>query len=310
MKKVLGTIILLWSLTAVAFPDRPVKIITAMPVGSGPDAVQRKMAEKLTEKWKVPVVVENRPGGAGALMYSAYAETAADGYTIAIADPGVFVAYPILYNRPEVLADIQPIAGIFFTSFVLAVSPGVKDFADLRSKYQAKPVFASSAVGTGMHLQGLELSSFWKIEGTHLPYKDLGLSFVDVSNGLVPFTFSTIASTRQLEAGGKLRYLAVAARTRNPAYPNVPTLQELTGSPLTLYNSWNIVYVKKSVPANIKSKLAKDISDVMSSADMQDYVKSVGYESLPGTPAQLERFVETEIGNFGKATKRYKISIQ
>ena len=310
MKKILSAIVLMWSVTAFAFPDRPVKIITAMPVGSGPDSVQRKMAEKLTEKWKVPVVVENRPGGAGALMYSAYADAPADGYTIAIADPGVFVAYPILYKRPEVLADIQPIAGVFFTSFVLAVSPSVKDFGDLRDKYRNKPVFASSAVGTGMHLQGLELSSFWKIEGTHLPYKDLGLSFVDVSNGLVPFTFSTIASTRQLEAGGKLKYLAVAGRTRNPAYPNVPTLQELTGVPLTLYNSWNIVYVKKAVPANIKAKLAKDIADVMASTDMQDNLKTVGYEPLPGTPAQLERFVESETSNFGKATKRYNISIQ
>jgi tripartite-type tricarboxylate transporter receptor subunit TctC len=311
MKKLLVLFALAFAVTAnAAWPEKPVKIITAMPVGSGPDNVMRKMSERLTEKWGVPVVVENKPGGAGAVMYNAYAEEKADGYTVAIADPGVFVAYPILYNKPEVLADIQPLAGTFFTSFVLAVSPSVKDLADLKAKYKKNPVFASTAVGTGMHLEGLELSSFWNIEGNHVPYKDIGLSFVDTSNGLVPFTFTTIASSRQLEAGGKLKYLAVAAKNRNPAYPNVPTLAEVTGSPLTLYHSWNIVYIKKAVPADIKAKIAKDISDVMSTPAMVENVKAVGYEPLPGTPAELEKFVSSEAVNFNKATKKYKISVQ
>lgn len=303
---------LLWTVTATAqtFPNKPVKIITAMPVGSGPDNIMRKMSEKLTEKWGVPVVVENKPGGAGAVMYNAYAEAPADGYTIAIADPGVFVGYPVLYNKPEVLADIQPLAGTFFTSFVLATSPSVKDFADLRSRYKNKPVFASTAVGTGMHLEGLELSSIWNIPGEHIPYKDIGLSFVDVSNGLVPFTFTTIASSRQLEAGGKLKYIAVASPHRLPAYPNVPTLAELTGKPVTLYHSWNIVYIKKAAPADIKAKIARDIADVMKAPAMIENVKAIGYETLPGTPTDLEKFVDSEIANFMKATKKYKISIQ
>ena len=311
MKKLLVLFALVWAVTATAaFPDKPVKIITAMPVGSGPDNVMRKMSEKLTEKWGVPVVVENKPGGAGAVMYSAYSEAVADGYTIAIADPGVFVGYPVLYNKPEVLADIQPVAGTFFTSFVLATAPSTKDFADLRAQFKNKPMFASTAVGTGMHLEGLELSSIWNIPGEHIPYKDIGLSFVDVSNGLVPFTFTTIASSRQLEAGGKLKYVAVASAKRNPAYPNVPTLSELTGGPVNLYHSWNIVYIKKAVPADIKTKIARDIADVMKAPAMIENVKAIGYEPLPGTPADLEKFVDSEIANFKKAAAKYKISVQ
>ena len=311
MKRLLAIFALAFAVTAhAAFPEKPVKIITAMPVGSGPDAVMRKMAEKLTDKWGVPVIVENKPGGAGAVMYGAYADAAADGYTVAIADPGVFVGYPVLYNKPDVMNDIQPLAGTFITSFVLAVAPSVKDMADLKAKFKKNPTFASSAVGTGMHLEGLELSSFWGIDGTHIPYKDLGLSFVDVSNGLVPFTFTTIASSRQLEAGGKLKYLAYAGKTRNTAYPNVPTLAEATGKPLTLYHSWNIVYIKKAVPAGIKAKIAKDISDVMSTPQMIENVKAVGYEPLPGNPEELEKFVNNETVNFKKAAKKYNISVQ
>ena len=311
MKKLLVLCALVWAVTAsAAFPDKPVKIITAMPVGSGPDNVMRKMSEKLTEKWGVPVVIENKPGGAGAVMYAAYSEAAADGYTVAIADPGVFVGYPVLYNKPEVLTDIQPLAGTFFTSFVLATAPSTKDFADLKAQFKNKPMFASTAVGTGMHLEGLELSSIWNIPGEHIPYKDIGLSFVDVSNGLVPFTFTTVASSRQLEAGGKLKYVAVASAHRLPAYPNVPTLSELTGGPVTLYHSWNIVYIKKAAPADVKAKIAKDIADIMKTPGMIENVKTIGYEPLPGTPADLEKFVDSEISNFKKAANKYKISVQ
>lgn len=311
MKKLLVLCALVWAVTAsAAFPDKPVKIITAMPVGSGPDNVMRKMAEKLIEKWGVPVIIENKPGGAGAVMYAAYSEASADGYTVAIADPGVFVGYPVLYNKPEVLTDIQPLAGTFFTSFVLATAPSTKDFADLKAQFKNKPMFASTAVGTGMHLEGLELSSIWNIPGEHIPYKDIGLSFVDVSNGLVPFTFTTVASSRQLEAGGKLKYVAVASAHRLPAYPNVPTLSELTGGPVTLYHSWNIVYIKKAAPADVKAKIAKDIADVMKAPGMIENVKAIGYEPLPGTPADLEKFVDSEIGNFKKAANKYKISVQ
>ena len=311
MKKLLVLIAFAWAVTAqAAFPDKPVKIITAMPVGSGPDNVMRKMADKLSTQWGVPVVVENKPGGAGAVMYNAYAEEKADGYSVAIADPGVFVGYPVLYNKPEVLADIQPVAGTFITSFVVATSPTVKDFADLKAKYKANPVFATTAVGTGMHLEGLEISSLWNIEGNHVPYKDIGLSFVDTSNGLVPFTVTTIASSRQLQAGGKLKYVAVASAKRNPAYPDVPTLTELTGKPVTLYHSWNIVYVKKAVSDDIKAKIARDIADIMKTPEMIENVKAIGYEPLPGTPADLEKFVNSEIVNFRKAAKKYNISVQ
>jgi tripartite-type tricarboxylate transporter receptor subunit TctC len=143
MKKILVIFAVLWATAATAaFPDKPVKIITSMPIGSGPDNVMRKMAESLTKKWKVPVLIENKPGGSGAVMHNAYAEEKANGYTILISDFGGIVGYTVLYNKPEVLLDIQPLAGTFLTSFVLATSPSVKDFADLKTIYKNNPIFA------------------------------------------------------------------------------------------------------------------------------------------------------------------------
>jgi tripartite-type tricarboxylate transporter receptor subunit TctC len=186
----------------------------------------------------------------------------------------------------------------------------VKDFADLKAKFKNNATFASSAVGTGMHLEGLELNSFWKINGSHVPYKDLGLSFVDTSNGLITYTFTTIASSRQLEQSGKLKYIAYANTTRNPDYPNLPTLAEVTGKPLTLYHSWNIVYVKKAIPADIKAKIANDVTEIMKSPALQQQLKAIGYNPLNGTPDDLEKFVNTDTTNFEKATKKYKISVE
>jgi tripartite-type tricarboxylate transporter receptor subunit TctC len=311
LKKLLVLVALLWAVTAsAAFPDKPVKIITAMPVGSGPDNVQRKMAEKLSEKWGVPVIVENKPGGSGAVAFSAYDLAPADGYHILVSDPGQMVSYPILYNKPEVLTNLEPSAGVFFTPFVIISATSVKDFAELKVIFKNKPMFSTFAIGTGMHLEGLDLSSYWNIDSTHVAYPNLGLSYVDVSNGLVPFTISTVASSRQLEAGGKIKYIAYGADRRHPDYPNVPTLRELTGNSTTNYHSWNMAYIKKAVPADIKEKIAKDISDVMKTPEMKSHLKTVGYDPLPGTPADLEKFVDSETINFKKAINKYKISVQ
>jgi tripartite-type tricarboxylate transporter receptor subunit TctC len=146
MKKLLA--VLLMSLatvvTAQTFPNKPVKIITSLPVGSGPDTISRKLAEKLSNKWGVPVVVENKPGGNGAVAFGAYADTAADGYTILSGDAGNFVGYPILYNKPEALSTIEPLTGQNMTNMMLVVAPSIKNLA-----------FILSFIGVKMLISGI-----------------------------------------------------------------------------------------------------------------------------------------------------------
>jgi tripartite-type tricarboxylate transporter receptor subunit TctC len=312
LKKLLA--VLLMSLatvvTAQTFPNKPVKIITSLPVGSGPDNVSRKLSEKLTAKWGVPVVVENRPGGAGAVALGAYAEAADDGYTLLSGDAGNFVGYPILYNKPEVLSTIEPLTGQNMTNMMLVVSPKIKDFADLRAQVKKNPTFASGGVGSPMHLEGLELGSYFKQDVNHVPYKDYGAMWVDTANGLIPYTFAAIGSTQQLQQGGKLKYLAIASKTRHPDYPDVPTVNELTGQNKDFLRAWVVFYIKKTVPADVKAKLVKDISEAMQTPDLQNLLKTLAYRYPPAQPADLQKFVDGETAEFKKQVKKYNVSVQ
>ena len=312
MKKLLA--VLLMSLatvvTAQTFPNKPVKIITSLPVGSGPDNISRKLAERLTAKWGVPVVVENKPGGNGAVAFGAYAEAPADGYTILSGDAGNFVGYPILYNKPEVLNDIQPLTGQNMTNMMLVVSPKIKDFADLKAEVKKNPTFASGGVGSPMHLEGLELGDALKQPVAHIPYKDYGIMWVDTSNGLVAYSFAAIGSTQKLQEAGKLKYLGYAGSTRHPDYPNVPTVNELTGQNKKFIRAWVVFYIKKAAPNDVKTKLATDISDVMKTAEMQDLLKTLAYRYPPSTPDELQKFVDGEAAEFKKLVKKYNVTVQ
>ena len=312
MKKFL--VVLLMSLATVVsaqtFPSKPVRIITSLPAGSGPDNIARKLAEKLSAKWGVPVTVDNRPGGAGAVMFNAYADTPADGYTVILGDAGNFVGYPILYNKPDALADVEPLTGQNMTNMMLVVSPNVKDFADLKTKLKANPTYASGGTGSPLHLVGQEFASTINIDAKHVPYKDYGALFVDVSNGTVIYTFAAIGSSMQLVESGKLKYLAYAGNTRNPDYPNVPTVNELTKQNKTPLRAWVVYYIKKSAPAEAKAVLAKDISSVMKTPEMQSLLKTLGYQYPPATPEELAKFVNGEATVTNELIKKYNISIK
>jgi tripartite-type tricarboxylate transporter receptor subunit TctC len=311
MKKLLVLLAALVAMSAhAAFPDKPVKIITSLPVGSGPDNISRKLAEKLTAKWSVPVLVENKPGGNGAVAFGTYADAPADGYTILSGDAGNFVGYPILYNKPEVLNDIQPLTGQNMTNMMLVVSPKTKDFADLKAKFRTNPTFASGGVGSPMHLEGLELADYFKQKGDHIPYRDYGIMWVDTSNGLVAYSFAAIGSTQKLQEAGKLKYLAYAGSTRHPDYPNVPTVNELTGQNKKFIRAWVVFYIKKAAPNDVKTKLAADISDVMKTPEMQDLLKTLAYRYPPSTPEDLQKFVDGEAAEFNKLVKKYNVTVQ
>jgi len=312
MKKLLAIVLMSLAtvVSAQTFPSKPVKIITSLPVGSGPDNISRKLSEKLTAKWGVPVIVENKPGGNGAVAFGAYAEAADDGYTLLSGDAGNFVGYPILYNKPETLSNIEPLTGQNMTNTMLVVSPSVKDFADLRARVKEKPMFASGGVGSPMHLEGLELASYFKVDATHIAYKDYGIMWIDTANGLIPYTFAAIGSTQQLQQAGKLKYLAIAGRTRHPDYPDVPTLNELTGQNNDFLRAWVVFYIKKNAPATAKAKLVKDISEVMQTPELQSMLKTLGYRYPPAQPADLQKFVDGETAYFNKMVKKYNVSVQ
>ena len=294
---------------AQTFPSKPVKIIASLPVGSGPDNAIRKVAEQLSERWGQPVVIENKPGGASALALDAFNKESDDGHVILFADSALFVSYGYLYNKPEALKGIDPFAGLLVNNMMLITSPDVKSLAHLKEIVTAKPAFGSWAVGSPGHVVGSELAAYFKIPASHVAYKEYGPWFVDISSGTLPYGFASIASSRQLQAGGKLKYLAYTGDRRDPRYPDVPTLKELTGHHIGHARPYTILALKETTNKAVKDKITKDFRDVLATAKMRETITAIGY--LPDdTPADFKKFIDNDIRHFRRLATEYNISIQ
>ena len=132
IKKIFLLITLLWAALANStnFPNQPVKIIVAFSTGSAPDVLARRTAELLTEKWKTPVLIENKPGGGGSVALAYVNKQPADGYTIGYFDSGAIIFYPLLYNKISLVNDIEVISGSIVTPLALTVSTDIHDYKE------------------------------------------------------------------------------------------------------------------------------------------------------------------------------------
>lgn len=289
--------------------SQPVRIITSLPVGSGPDVLLRKVSDQLSKKWRTPVIVDNRPGGAGGIGLTAYNQSTPDGYTIYYSDSSVVVSYPILYKNPKIVEDIRPLVPVTRNYMMLFASQNVEDFRDLKSKIIKKPTFGSWGVGSAGHLAGVELFDFINASYTHVPYKDYNQWFIDVSSQDVSYGYSTIASSVKMVQSSKIKYIAYLGSSRHPNYPNVPTMLELTGHKFQYTTAWLAFYVHKTAPDSITSKLEKDIREVLKSPEIQDAMLAMHYQPWNAGLNEFNTSVSTEIETYIRLAKKHNINI-
>jgi tripartite-type tricarboxylate transporter receptor subunit TctC len=210
---------------AAAFPERTVRIVVPFPAGGSNDVIARIIAQRLSEIWRQPVVVENRGGAGGNVGAEAVARADADGYTLLLAAPGPLAINPSLFQRLnfDPLKDFAPVA--------LAVNPQVRanSVAELIALARAEPGklhFGSSGAGSTNHLAGELFKSLAGINIVHVPYRGAAPAMNDLVAGHIPFMFDNMPAVRPQVTGGKIRALAVAGSARSPLYPELPTMAE------------------------------------------------------------------------------------
>ena len=310
MKKLYMIFALLWTLTAAAaFPDKPVKIILQLPVGSGPDVVSRKIAEQLSVKWGQPVIVENKPGGNGIVALGAYAKEPADGYTLLVAGVGEIITYPILSHNEKNVENLEILFPMNHSEMMLITSPKNKTLADVKEAFKKNPSFGSWGVASPPHIDGLEFSNYLKINPTHIPYKDYGQWFIDVSSGQITWSFATMASSGKLEKAEKLRYIAITGNKRDPDYPEVPTIKELTGKNIAELKPWVAFYINKSAPLIIQKQLVDDITEAANSKPVVDTLIAMTYKPWKPTHQETLDFYTKQKSLYQKLIKNHNISI-
>lgn len=309
LSKIIFALCLMFSLPVWAFPDKPVKFVISLPVGSGPDSQLRRLAEVLSEKWKQPVLVENRTGGSGILAMNHLVDQRADGYTIGMFTMADIVAFPILYPTNKIQDQMELLAPFFDADMVLFTSTKIKNLNELKETLKSNPTYGSGAVGSIQHIVATEVANMYVNNSLHIPYRDFTNWKIDTSNGILTFGFTSFASGHPMYQAGKIHYLAIAAEQRNKKFPNVPTVRELTGQNIVA-SSWLAFFVKKDLPQSVKQKLVRDIHSAISEQKIQTSLMHVDYIPLDTvTPEKFSQQVERDRMNYKNNLKRYNINL-
>ena len=260
------------------FPSKAVKVIVPTSPGTSTDAIARTLAEPLSIRLKVPVVVENKSGAGGLLGYTTGLRAPPDGYTIVLAG----LPRHLLPLNPETtvkfdpLKDFTPIARVARTPLAIVVRSDApyRNLAELIDAMRAKPdglTYSSQGVGSTAHLCGAALNDVTKTKAKHVAYKETALAVTDLAGGVVTFSCQGSVSVLSLIQSGKLRALAVTSSTRWKVLPDVPTVVE-AGFPNLLFDPGIEFVGPAGMPAPIVQTLADAITEAAQTPKYKDFL--------------------------------------
>lgn len=302
---------------AGGFPTKPVNIVTPFAAGSGPDAVLRMVGDKLGRLWNQRVTIDNKPGGGGFIAIDAARRAAPDGYTLLQLDSEHIAALPHLYKSKNfvTLQHFDPVAPLFRTPFFVAVGTDSKwkNMKDLIADAKAKPgtiAYGSWGVGSPGHLGGQQLDALAGVQMNHAPFREVSQLYTNVATGEVPWAYASIPSSQGIYKSGKLRYIAVAAKSRVPQMPDVPTMAESGGPAELEVNSFVSLLAPKGVPDAVKKKINADVAKVIADPEIKARFDTFAFEPLAWSPEEIARQAEIKSKVYGDLVKRGNISLE
>ena len=296
---------------AQAWPDKPLKLIVPYPPGGNTDIVGRLYAQKLAERLKQPVVIDNRGGAAGTIGMAAAAKSAPDGYTLVVGDSGSLIiaalANPSLPYAP--LKDLTPIGLVTSVSIVLCVKPDspIRDMADLIARAKAQPgrlTLGTAGIGSPSHLAYELLSSMTGIQMLHVPYKG-GAALTTAAIGGEVDVMMDGAAFAQVK-GGRLRAIAVSG-PRLPALPDVAGVGE-TVKGVEFTNWWGLL-APAGTPAEAVRRLNEELTAIAALPDVKERLTSLGLAARSSTPQQFGDFLRAETDKIGGVVKSAGIKL-
>jgi tripartite-type tricarboxylate transporter receptor subunit TctC len=296
------------------WPDRPIKMIVPFSAGSSSDTIARIVAAKMSERLGQQIVVENRVGGSTIIGTDSVAKSAPDGYTLELANTTTHAASAALNaTLPfDPVRDFAPVAMIGVSPFVLigatqVTATTLKDFVALAKAKPGSLSYASAGTGTLAHLAGELFKSKAGIEVTHVPYRGSAQSMIDLMQGRIDLSVSTIPPTLQHIREGKLRAFATMSEKRNASLPEVPTVAE-AGVPGCEAALWTAVVVPAGVPADIIKKLNAAVVAAVATPDIQQALTIQGVDPEPGPPEAVSERIKADIVKWKDVVATAKIT--
>lgn len=289
------------------FPSRPVKILVPQTPGGASDALARIVAQKLSEKWGQPVVVENRAGAGGNVGMEVVANAPADGYTLLMSYVGTHAINGTLYKKlpfdPE--RDFAPVATLATLPFVMVVkvdSPfkTVPEIIDAAKK--GRITFGSAGNGSVNHLVGEMFNAAANVKLVHIPYRRAAPALQDLMGGQIDLVFTSLPSVSGAIKNGMLRPVAMTSAKRAASFSNIPTIAEAGYKDFDV-NPWFGLFAPAKVPAHIVQKINADVNDVVKSRDVHDKFAAQGAEPYLTTPQEFAALLKADIDKWGKVVK-------
>ena len=294
---------------AQAYPAKAIRFVVPFPPGGPLDVSARVIGQKLTEAWKQPVIIDNRPGAGGNIGADLVAKSMPDGYTILMGAVSTHAINPHLYAKMpyDALRDFAPITRVTTVPNVLVIHPSlpVRSVRELITLARSKPgqlSFASGSSGSTGHLAGELFKTMAGVDMVHVPYKGAAPAVTDLIAGHVALMFDNLASALPQIKAGRTRALAVTTITRAAAAPDLPTIDEsgLKGFDLS---TWFGVFAPAGVPAPVIEALHREITRALDSADVRSRLAALGAQPTPTTPDAFAAFIKTEQAVYARVVK-------
>lgn len=290
-----------------AYPSKPIKIIVPFPPGGGTDMVARIIGQKLAESWKVPVLVDNRPGGNSMIGAELAARSPADGYTLFLTIDSTFTMNPSVYSKLpyDPVRDFAPVTLAATIPLLLAVNPNspIHSVKDLIATAKAKPGALAYAHGAlPAQIAGEMFKSIAQVDLLAVPYKGGAPAVADVIAGTVPVLFDSLGPTMPNIKAGRLRAIAVTSPRRSPSLPEVPTLAEMGLDNYSLV-TWVGIFAPAAVPRERIAKLHGEISRILRLGDTRERLAETGVDVVASTPEELATVVRDDAAKFARIIK-------
>lgn len=282
------------------FPNKSVRVVLPFAPGGATDAIARTVAQKLSEKWGQPVIVDNRAGANGNIGAGQAARSPADGYTILMATSSHAINASLYKKLDYSLSkDFAALSNLATVPLILVAHPdvpatSVKQLASHAGAQPGKLNFGSGGVGTAAHLAGELFNTASGAKMVHVAYKGGALAMNDLLGGQIQVMFANLPEAQAQVKSAKLRALAITGNQRNPQLPDVPTFAESGYKEIDL-KSWFGMFAPKNTPAPIVDKLSRDIAGVVADPSVQQRLKELGAEPIGNRHEEFQTFVNSDI---------------
>jgi tripartite-type tricarboxylate transporter receptor subunit TctC len=293
-----------------AWPTKPVRLVVPQTPGGASDALARIMAQKLSDKWGQPVVVDNRAGAGGNIGMDNVAHAAPDGYTLLMSYVGSHAINPSIYKKlpfdPE--ADFAAVANLADVPFVAVANPklpisNIKELGAYVASGKAQVSFGSAGNGSVNHLLGEMFNTAANVKMVHIPYKGAAPALTDLISGQIQVVFTSLPSVAQHIKSGTLKGLAVTGTKRSPAFKDIPTFAELGYNSFSI-SPWFAIFATGGTPAAVVNKINADINAILAEKDTVEKFAQQGAEVHASTPQELAATLHGDIQKWAVVVKQ------